>query len=131
MAGTSHTSRAPVAGDIDESYLHKNHWDSGWDIIITAPGAAGEKPLGAPVQTGMARRIREVTVRHAGTNNTVVTIWNSPGGMMIISLDVPAQTTRTWSSQDGRSVPSGWQPVIQSSDVTGGNTIVSAAGLEA
>jgi len=49
----------------------------------------------------------------------------------LLSIDVSAQSTRVWSSQDGREVAAGLQPVVQTSDVTGGSTYVSAAGVEA
>jgi hypothetical protein len=80
----------------------------------------------------MARRIREITIRHTGTNNTVVTLKVAGvGGAVKLTIDVPAQTTRVWSSQDGRKFVAGEQPAVQSSDVTGGNTYISAAGVEA
>jgi len=114
-----------------ERWLHTYHWDPTVQVTITAAGAAGEQALGAAVATGLTRRIREITVRHAGTNNTVLSLLDQSGGNIILSFDVPAQSTRTWSSQDGRTITAGLTPVVQSSDVTGGNTIVSAAGVEA
>ncbi len=94
-------------------------------------GAGGEQDVGGAVPAGETRRIREFTVRHAGTNNTVVSILDQTGGNIKVSIDVPAQTTRTWSSQDGREIAATLQPVVQSSDLTGGNTFVSVAGVEA
>jgi len=111
-----------------ESFLHTNHWESG-EVEIKASGAEGQENLGSKVPTGKTRRIRELTIRHTGTNNTVVTLLVS-GGATKLSIDVPAQTTRVWSSQDGRSFDAGEQPVVQSSDTTGGSTFVSAAGVE-
>lgn len=113
-----------------EQWLHDFNWNPAAEIPIVLAGAPGELALGAAVGADVVRRIREVTVRHAGTNNTVVSILDQTAGNIIISFDVPAQTTRTWSSQDGRAVAATLQPVVQSSDVTGGNTMVSAAGVE-
>ena len=114
-----------------ERWLHDNHWNPAAEITIAIAGAPGEQPLGAAVGAGVTRRIREVTIRHAGTNNTVVTILDATGGNILVSIDVPAQSTRTWSSQDGRLVAATLQPVVQTSDITGGSTFVSAAGVEA
>ena len=110
-----------------ERWLHENHWDC-LEVTINAAGAAGQQNLGNPVAAGATRRIREITVRHAGTNNTVVTLLDATGNRL--TFDVPAQTSRTWSSQDGREFVAGAQPIVQSSDVTGGNTFVSASGVE-
>jgi len=114
-----------------EKYLHKYHWNTPAEIPITVAGAPGQLALGGAVAAGRTRRIREVTVRHAGSANTVVTIYDANGGNILLTIDVPAQSTRTWSSQDGRAVAATLQPVIQTSDVTGGSTFVSAAGVEA
>ena len=113
-----------------EQWLHDNHWNTAAEIPIVLAGAPGELALGAAVGAGVVRRVREVSVRHAGTNNTVVSILDQIGGNVILSFDVPAQTTMTWRSQDGRAVAATLQPVVQSSDVTGGNTMVTAAGVE-
>lgn len=113
-----------------EQWLHTYHWDNDGEVTIAAAGAAGEQQLGAAVASGAVRRIREVTARHAGTANTVVSILDETGGNVILSIDIPAQSIRTWGSEDGRQVTAGKTPVVQSSDVTGGNTIVSAAGVE-
>jgi len=115
----------PVDG---ERYLHQNHWQSD-EVTISVAGAAGQQNLGSAVPAGKTRRIREITVRHAGSNDTVVTVL--VGSTVKLSLDVPAGTTRVWSSEDGRMFSAGEQPIVQSSDVTGGNTYVSAAGVEA
>jgi len=110
-----------------EEFLHENHWESG-EVEIDTAGAAGQKNLGSVVPTLKTRRIREITIRHTGTNNTVVSLLVDT--TVKLSIDVPAQTTRVWSSQDGRSFDAGEQPIVQSSDVTGGSTFVSAAGVE-
>jgi hypothetical protein len=113
-----------------EQWMHDNHWEPDAQVTITVAGAAGEQEVGDAVATGKTRRIREVTARHAGTANTVVSILDESGGNIKVSFDVPAQSTRTWSSQDGREIGAGKQPVVQSSDVTGGNTMVSIVGVE-
>jgi hypothetical protein len=112
-----------------ERYLHENHWEAE-EVTIAVAGAPGQQNLGAAVGVGLTRRIRELTIRHAGTNNTVVTLLIA-GGATKVTIDVPAQSTRVWSSQDGREFAAGEQSAVQSSDVTGGNTFVSAAGVEA
>jgi len=113
-----------------EKWLHDHHWEAE-QVTIAVAGAAGEQNLGVAVATG-TRRIREITIRHAGTNNTVVTLKVAGvGGAVKVTIDVPAQTTRVWSSQDGREFAVGEQPACQSSDVTGGNTYISASGVEA
>lgn len=114
-----------------ERYLHIYHWNTATEVTIAAAGAGGQQNFGAAVAAGMRRRIKEVTVRHAGSENTVVTIYDANGGNIILTIDVPAQTTRTWSSQDGRGVAATLQPVIRTSSVTGGSTYVTAAGVEA
>ena len=138
--GTSHTSKsfsgiigalAALISAHGERWLQDYHWNTAADVAIVAIGAGGEQPLGAAVGAGVVRRIREVTVRHIGTVNTVISILDQTGGNVIISFDVPAQTTRTWSSQDGRAVAAGLQPVVQTSDVTTAGAVVSAAGVEA
>jgi hypothetical protein len=112
-----------------EKWLHDRHWEAE-EVTIAAAGVGGQQNLGAAVGAGLTRRIRELTIRHAGTNNTVVTLLIA-GGATKVTIDVPAQSTRVWSSQDGRTFAAGEQPACQSSDVTGGNTFVSASGVEA
>ena len=112
-----------------ERWLHENHWEAD-EVTIAVAGAPGQQNLGVAVPAGVTRRIRELTIRHAGTNNTVVTLLIA-GGATKVTIDVPAQTTRVWSSQDGREFATGEQPACQSSDITGGNTYVSASGVEA
>ena len=138
--GTAHTSKSfsGIIGALvalisahGERWLHDNHWEPDAEITIAVIGAGGEQPVGGAVPAGETRRIREITVRHEGTNNTVVTLLDETGGNIKLSIDVPAQTSRTWSSQDGREIAATLQPVIQTSDVTGGSTYVSVAGVEA
>ncbi len=114
-----------------ERWLQDNHWEPDAEITIAAIGAGGEEPVGGAVPAGETRRIREITIRHEGTNNTVVTLLDASGGNIKLSIGIPAQTRRTWSSQDGREIAAGLQPVVQTSDVTGGSTFVSLAGVEA
>jgi len=112
-----------------EEYLHENSWEAE-EVTISAAGAAGEQALGAAVAAGKKRRITELTIRHAGTNNTVVTLLVQ-GGNTKLTIDVPAQTTREWESAIGRVFNAGEIAAVRSSDVTGGNTYVSASGVEA
>lgn len=112
-----------------ERYRQDNHWEAE-QVTITVAGVPGQQNLGAAVSAGMTLRIREITIRHAGTNNTVVTLLVA-GGNTKVTIDVPASTTRVWSSQDGREFTATQQPAVQTSDVTGGSTFISATGVEA
>jgi len=115
--------------EMSERWLHENHWEAN-EVTIAVAGAPGQQNLGAVVGAGLTRRIRVLFIRHAGTNNTVVTVLVA-GGATKVSIDVPAQTTRVWSSQDGIEFTAGQQPAVQSSDITGGNTYISPEGVEA
>jgi len=127
----------PEVGAADDSgahtnparWLHENHWDCD-EVTVAVAGVPGQQNLGAAVGAGLTRRVREITIRHAGTANTVVTLLIA-GGATRLTIDVPAQTTRVWSSEDGRVFTATQQPAVQTSDVTGGSTYVSASGVEA
>ena len=110
-------------------WLHDNHWESN-EVTIAVAGVGGQQNLGAVVGAGLVRRIRELTIRHVGSANTVVTLLIA-GGATKITIDVPAQTTRVWSSEDGRVFTAAQQSAVQTSDITGGSTFVSASGVEA
>ena len=112
-----------------EKWLHDKHWEAD-EVTIAVAGAPGQQNLGAVVGAGLTRRIRELTIRHAGTNPTVVTLLIA-GGATKVTIRVPAGTTSVWTSQDGRKFAAGEQPAVQTSDVTGGSTFVSAGGVEA
>jgi len=119
-------------GTNPQRFLHNYHWGSGAEVDLDA--AATPESLGAAVATGRVRRIREITVRHAGSGNTVITLGVNLGDAneeIRLTFDVPAQTTRVWSSEDGRSFSAGEQPEVQTSNVTGGHSYVTAAGIEA
>jgi hypothetical protein len=119
----------PMRDPNEERWRHLKIWNSG-EVTISSPGVSGQQNLGSAVPSGKKRRITELTIRHTGTNNTTVTLLVS-GGDTKLTIDVPAQTTRVWSSQDGRVFNAGEQPAVQSSDTTGGPTYVSASGVEA
>ena len=108
-------------------WLQDHHWDCN-EVTIAVNGLPGQQALG--VAALGTRRIREITIRHAGTNNTVVTLLIA-GGAARLTVDVPAQSTRVWSSEDGRVFAVGEVSAVQTSDVTGGSTFVSASGVEA
>lgn len=111
-----------------ERWLHDNHW--GIDqVTIAVAGAPGQQNLGAVVPAGQTLRIRTLHARHAGTNNTVVTL--IAGGVVKKSWDIPAQTTRVISSEDGWSFTAGEQPAVQTSDITGGSTYIGVEGVQA
>jgi hypothetical protein len=115
-------------GTNPSQWLQTHHWEAD-EVTVAAAGAGGQQSLGAAVGAGLTRRIREITIRHAGTNNTVVTIL--AGTTTKVTVDVPAQTTRVWSSEDGIAFAVGELSAVQTSDVTGGSTYVSARGVEA
>ena len=111
-----------------ERWLHCNHWEpAGGEVVLTASGAAGATVVDGPIVAG-TRRVREVTTRNAGSRNTVITVY-VPTGRTVLSYDVPAQTTRTWSSQDGRAFTATESVSVMSSDVFGGFTYISLAGV--
>jgi len=113
-------------------FMHNNQWDSGEELDLNA--AATPQELGAAVDTDKTRRVMEITIRHAGSANTVVTLGTDLGTgdeEIRLSIDVPAETTRVWSSSPGRTFDAGETPEIQTSDVTGGDTYVTASGVEA
>ena len=108
-----------------ERWLHDHHWDSYTQLVLNA---AAPQNLGIAVPAGLWRRIREITVRNTAQANTVITL--SGAGVNRLSFDVPAQTTRTWSSQDGRAFGAGQQPQISSSAAAvGSETYITASGV--
>jgi len=111
-----------------EQWLHDNNWGQR-EVTIAVAGAPGEQNLGAAVPAGETRRIRTVVIRHVGTNNTVVTLLVS-GGAVSVSFDVAPQSTRVLSAEDGWEFVAAEQSAVQTSDVTGGSTYVSAIGNE-
>jgi len=109
-------------------WLHDNHWEDD-EVTIAVAGAPGQQNLGPVVPAGQTRRIRVLHVRHAGTNNTVLTLLVA-GGAVKRSWDILAQSTRVISSEDGWEFQPGEQPAVQTSDVTGGSTFVGPEGVE-
>lgn len=112
-----------------ERWLHDNHSEAN-QVTVAVAGAPGEQNLGVVVPAGVTRRIRTLNIRHAGTNNTVVTLLIS-GGAVKDSIDMAPQTTRLWSVQDGAEFLPTEQPAVQTSDVTGGSTYVTPMGVQA
>jgi hypothetical protein len=101
-----------------------NEWTTGTEIDLNA--AATPQNLGAAV-AGSKRIVTKLLVRHAGTNNTIVSL--VVGGVTRESFDIPAQTTRLIPFEV--VFTTGEQPQVQTSDVTGGHTFISASGVEA
>ena len=110
-------------------WLNLHHWEAD-EVTVAAIGVGGQQNLGAVVGAGLLRRIRELHVRHAGSENTVVTLVVA-GVAIVRSWDIPAQTTRVISSEDGWAFAAGEQPAVRTSSVTGGSTFVGAEGVEA
>ena len=113
----------------DAAWRHANHWEVN-EVTIAVAGAPGQQNLGPVVPAGQRRRIRTINIRHTGTQNTVVTLLIA-GGAVKDSIDVPAQTTRLWSVEDGADFNTGEQSAIRTSDVTGGPTYVTPVGVQA
>lgn len=112
-----------------ERWLHDNHWDSGAELVLNAAAAVN---LGAPVAVGAKRRVRSITVRNTAQANTVITLSQVAPAQNRLSFDVLAQTTRTWSEQDGVEFLTGVQVQISSSAAAGGaETYIHASGVEA
>ena len=128
MPGASSSSVGIGQESNGELWLHENHWDSGDEVECTI--VATDVNVGAVVAAGKTRRIREITVRHMGTANTIITLRLAGAAVARVSFMVPAQSSRVWSSQDGREFVAAEQAVVQSSNVTGGSTFISAAGVE-
>jgi len=110
-----------------EEWVDKHHWDCD-EVEITVAGEPGQQNLGTAVPAGKKRRIRTLKIRHSGINNTVVTVL--AGATVKFTIDVPPQTTRLYEEKEGIKFQGGEQPVVQSSDVTGGSTFVRASGIE-
>ncbi len=128
MGHTSHTTGAPVTLESGDKWLQDCHWEQR-QVTITIVDAPGAQNLGVPVGVGLIRRIRSLKIRNAGTQNTVVSLL--VGTVVVDSWDIPAQTTRIISDQDGWKFVAGEQTIVQTSSVDGGNTYVSARGVEA
>lgn len=109
-------------------WLQIYHWEQR-EVTIVAAGAPGAQNLGGVVGAGLRRRVRSLKLRHAGSANTVVSLL--VGAVVVDSWDVPAQTTRVVGDEDGWAFAAGEQPSVQTTDITGGSTFVSARGVEA
>lgn len=112
-----------------EKWLHDNHWDSGVELVLAA---AAPVNLGAAVGAGATRRVRSITVRNMAQANTVITLSQLLPLQNRVSFDVPSQTTRTWSEEDGIEFAAGVQLQISSSAAAvGTESYISAVGVEA
>lgn len=114
-------------GTESQGYLQQNGVEFP-QVEVSQAGAAGQQTL--HTVTGTRCRVTELTIRHAGTNATVITLLIS-GGVTKLSIDIPASTTREWEAVVGRRFITGQVIAVQSSDVTGGNTFISGSGVEA
>lgn len=110
-------------------WLHLHHWQAN-QVTITVAGAGGEQNLGPAVPAGEHRRIRTLNISHEGTNNTTVAL-RVAAGAQVDSFMIPAQSDRLVSAEDGWDFTAGQTPAVRSSDVTGGNTLVTPLGVEA
>lgn len=105
------------------------------ELMIVLAGAVGQQiirvtPASATGQN-LVFRLKEITVRHTGTSDTVVSIRVLTETIDRLSFDVRAGTTREWESEIGRVIGQTLTVVARSSDVTGGTTYVSGSYLEA
>lgn len=126
----------------EEDYRRKHHWQfaeisccvSSW---IHAP--SGMIYCLSAVPSCVQVRVQEITIRNTAPQNIVVHMGVSATGWPYptlsprkLSLDVPAQTTRVWSSQPGR-VFTALQRIcfqITPSTITPSCIFITGAGLE-
>jgi len=116
-----------------ESYKHKYHWETPEEVQIITAGQAGEQNFGSPPsQADHYIRIKEITIRNAGSVDTVIQLLAKYDGNYIVklSIDVPANTTRMWESEQGRKFTYGQQPIVRASPV-GGTIYLTGSGIEA
>jgi len=116
-----------------ESYKHKYHWETPKEVEIVTAGQAGEQNFGSPPSLADHYvRIKEMTIRNSGSVDTVVQLLAKYNGNydVKVSIDVPANTTRMWESEQGRKFTYGQQPVVRATAV-GGTIYVSGSGIEA
>lgn len=111
----------------EEKWRHKKHWDSGEELVIVVPATSYN--LGPVVPADLMRRLREITVRTTTTQNIIVRVLVNT--TCRLSFDVTAQSTRIWSSQDGREFQAGDQLAIRVPVITGGTVYLTAGGLDA
>lgn len=90
----------------------------------------GEQNLGGAVPAGVIRRITELLIRHEGTKETTVTLLIS-GGATKATVKVLSDDSISVPLGNGREFAAAEQPAVQSSNVEGGNTYISASGVEA
>lgn len=113
-----------------EKYRQANHWGSGEEIQIIVAGLPGAVNLGNAVPAGKKRRIREITARFSGSDDVTLYLYESSTTEIRLSFTIQTQSTRLWSSQDGRKFAAGEQAQIYADSVVGGTLYVTAAGLE-
>jgi len=112
-----------------EKYRGDNHWQNP-EVTINVAGVGGEQNLGVVVPADYRRRIMYLKVRHAGTANTVVSLMEAVGVILIDSWDILPQTTRLISVQLGWRFDAAEQPAVRSSNVTAGNTFITVIVVE-
>jgi len=116
-----------------ESYRHKYHWETSEEVQIITAGQAGEQNFGSPPSLADRYvRIKEITIRNSGSVDTVIQLLAKYNGNydVKLSIDVPANTTRMWESEQGRKFTYGQQPIVRATAV--GSTIyLSGSGIEA
>lgn len=128
--------------DVEDTGLNTNperyrqeHGGSFGELVIVASGAGGQQIIRItppnPVGESLVFRLKEVSVRHSGTSDTVVSVRVVGEAIDRLTLDVRARTTREWESEIGRVVGQTLTVVARSSDVAGGTTYVSGSYIEA
>jgi len=116
-----------------ERYKHVYHWETPEEVQIITAGKTGEQNFGTPPsQVDRYVRIKEITIRNAGSVDTVIQLLAKYNGNYTVklSIDVPANTTRMWESEQGRKFTYGQQPIVRASPV-GGTIYLSGSGIEA
>lgn len=109
-----------------EGYRHKHQVDFP-EATITVAGSGGAQALHT-VASGKKCRVMELSITHEGTKETEIQLVTD--STVKLTILCPPQSSRVWSSQPGRKFTESQVIKIQSSNIDGGNTIVSGSGVE-
>lgn len=96
------------------------------EVTISEAGVGGEQILHTVIRDTCY--VKRLTIRHAGSNETVVTLLVSGATPRKLTITLAAEETRQWENEEGIVFRTGDRIAVQSSDVTGGDTYVSGTG---
>lgn len=116
---------------VEERLLSSESWRQSHqvdfpEVTMSTAGSEGKQTLHV-VPSDAECRVMELTITHLGTEFTMIQLVDN--STVMVSILCPPQSTRVWSSQLGRKFGTG-DIDVQSSSVTGGDTLVSGSGLE-